>query len=89
MPFFGTGALASASLRKFSGSATSAFNSAASERFLKFFAANIRYPNTCRAYARQVMQFLAWCRGYSVTKLEAIRLLHMLQSLFVVAITVT
>jgi hypothetical protein len=32
---------------------------AAPEQFLEFFAANIRNPNTRRAYARQVMQFLA------------------------------
>jgi len=32
---------------------------AAPERFLEFFAANIRDPNTRRAYARQAMQFPA------------------------------
>lgn len=32
---------------------------AAPERFLEFFAANIRNTNTRRAYARQIMQFLA------------------------------
>lgn len=31
---------------------------AAPERFLEFFAANIRHPNTRRAYASQVIQFL-------------------------------
>ena len=31
---------------------------AAPERFLEFFAANIRNSHTRRAYARQVMQFL-------------------------------
>ena len=49
---------------------------AAPERFLEFFAANIRNPNTRRAYARQVMQFLVWCEGRSVTRLEAVRPLH-------------
>lgn len=49
---------------------------AAPERFLEFFAANIRNPNTRRAYARQVMQFLFWCEGRSITRLEAIRPLH-------------
>lgn len=49
---------------------------AAPERFLEFFAANIRNPNTRRAYARQVMQFLAWCEGRSVTSLRDVRPLH-------------
>ncbi len=48
----------------------------APERFLEFFAANIRNPNTRRAYARQVMQFLSWCEGRSVTRLPDIRPLH-------------
>ena len=48
----------------------------APERFLEFFAASIRNPNTRRAYARQVMQFLAWCEGRSVTRLGDIRPLH-------------
>ena len=49
---------------------------AAPERFLEFFAANIRNPNTRRAYARQVMQFLAWCEGRGVARLGDVRPLH-------------
>jgi hypothetical protein len=30
-------------------------------RFLEFFASNIRNPNTRRAYARAVSEFMAWC----------------------------
>ena len=40
------------------------------------FAANIRNPNTRRAYARQIMQFLAWYEGRSVTRLGDVRPLH-------------
>ena len=49
---------------------------AAPERFLEFFAANIRNPNTRRAYGRQIMQFLDWCEGRSVTRLADVRPLH-------------
>ena len=33
----------------------------ASERFIEFFTANIRNPNTRLAYGRAVAQFLNWC----------------------------
>jgi hypothetical protein len=33
----------------------------ATRRFLEFFTANIRNPNTRTAYAQAVAQFLAWC----------------------------
>jgi len=45
----------------------------AQERFLEFFAANIRNKNTRRAYARQVVRFLAWCEAHGVTALLQIR----------------
>lgn len=35
-------------------------------RFLEFFAAAIRNPNTRRAYARASRDFLAWCRRHGV-----------------------
>jgi site-specific recombinase XerD len=39
-----------------------AFNkSGAARRFLEFFAANIRNPNTRRAYLRGVREFAGWC----------------------------
>jgi site-specific recombinase XerD len=33
----------------------------ASRRFVEFFTANIRNPNTRRAYFRAVTEFCAWC----------------------------
>lgn len=42
------------------------------KRFLEFFTANIRNPNTRRSYARAVEQFLTWCEehGASLEKIE-------------------
>ncbi|MDF3626198.1 tyrosine-type recombinase/integrase [Brytella acorum] len=45
-------------------------------RFLEFFAAQIRNPNTRRAYARSVAGFLAWCTDLGVTELEGVTSLH-------------
>ena len=45
-------------------------------RFLEFFAANIRNPNTRRAYARAVNEFLTWCHGVGVPDLVAVGPLH-------------
>ncbi|OAN54867.1 tyrosine-type recombinase/integrase [Sphingobium sp. TCM1] len=45
-------------------------------RFLEFFAAAIRNPNTRRAYARAAGDFLAWCEGHGVRELGAIAPLH-------------
>lgn len=45
------------------------------ERFLEFFAANIRNPNTRIAYARAVRDFFRWTEQYGLT-LTAIRPLH-------------
>ena len=41
----------------------------ASWRYVEFFTANIRNPNTRRAYARACASFLAWCetRGLTLT----------------------
>ena len=33
----------------------------AAHRFIQFFTANIRNPNTREAYARAINAFLAWC----------------------------
>jgi site-specific recombinase XerD len=41
-------------------------------RYVDFFTANIRNPNTRRAYARACVQFFAWCEDRSLT-LQAIR----------------
>jgi integrase/recombinase XerC len=50
-----------------------ATSAAAPERFVEFFTVAIRNPNTRRAYARQVRQFLAWCEGRGIADLAAIR----------------
>ena len=50
----------------------------ASRRFLEFFTANIRNPNTRRAYARAISQFLEWCES---RKLE----LHTLEPIIIAA----
>ncbi len=44
----------------------------ATKRFLEFFTANIRNPNTRLSYARAIGQFLAWCeeRGASLHQIE-------------------
>jgi len=45
-----------------------------SKRFIEFFTANIRNPNTRLAYARAVAQFLAWCeeRGATLHDIEPV-----------------
>ena len=48
----------------------------AETRFVEFFTANIRNPNTRRAYARAVTEFLTWCSRMGVAELAAIGPLH-------------
>ena len=45
-------------------------------RFLEFFAANIRNANPRRAYARAVVDFLAWCEGRGVALVTDVQPLH-------------
>ena len=45
-------------------------------RFLEFFTANIRNPNTRRAYGRAVNEFLTWCHDVGVPDLVAVGPLH-------------
>ena len=45
-------------------------------RFLEFFAANIRNPNTRRAYARGIDEFLGWCTQRGVSSINAVQPLH-------------
>jgi site-specific recombinase XerD len=45
-------------------------------RFLEFFTANIRNPNTRRAYARAADEFLTWCANVGVPTLAAVAPLH-------------
>jgi len=42
-------------------------------RFVDFFTATLRNPNTREAYLRAVSRFLAWCEGRGVRSLAAIR----------------
>lgn len=42
----------------------------ASWRFIEFFTANIRNPNTRRAYAQAVRQFFRWCSAHNLRELE-------------------
>src|ERR1039458_5166889 len=46
----------------------------AARRFVEFFTANIRNPNTRAAYARAVAAFCAWCdeRGYSFLRVTPV-----------------
>ena len=49
---------------------------AAAERTLEFFTANIRNPNTRKAYARAVGEFAAWCGLNGLQELGAIEPVH-------------
>lgn len=49
---------------------------AATERFVEFFIATIRNPNTRRAYHRAVMRFFAWCDQVGLTEFSDLRALH-------------
>jgi hypothetical protein len=48
----------------------------ASYRFFEFFTAQIRNPNTRRAYARAVNQLLAWCEQHGVTSIAGVQPLY-------------
>jgi site-specific recombinase XerD len=48
----------------------------AGTRFLEFFASTIRNPHTRRAYARAVLDFLAWCEDHTVPSIAAVQPLH-------------
>ena len=45
-------------------------------RFIEFFAANIRNPNTRRAYARAIGDFFAWCACYGIASVGAVQPVH-------------
>jgi len=45
-------------------------------RFLEFFSANIRNPNTRRAYAQAVGEFLGWCEMAGVRSMATIQPMH-------------
>ena len=45
-------------------------------RFIEFFTANIRNPNTRAAYARSVASFFRWCDTRGLHRLNAVRPVH-------------
>ncbi|MEW4569535.1 tyrosine-type recombinase/integrase [Tautonia sp. JC769] len=45
----------------------------ATTRFVEFFTANIRNPNTRRAYIRNALAFLHWCEQHGIQDLKEIR----------------
>jgi len=49
---------------------------AASIRFVEFFTANIRNPNTRAAYARAVGDFFRWCERLGLARLDAVQPVH-------------
>jgi len=49
---------------------------AASKRFVAFFTANIRNPNTRKAYAWAVFEFATWCERHGLFSLPAIEPVH-------------
>ncbi len=52
----------------------------AAMRFIEFFTANIRNPNTRAAYARAVADFFGWCERHGVGPLPAIQPVHVADS---------
>jgi site-specific recombinase XerD len=48
----------------------------ASYRFFEFFTAQIRNPNTRRAYGRAALEFFDWLAAHGVTQLAAIESVH-------------
>ena len=48
----------------------------ASYRFLEFFTANIRNPNTRRAYARAAVEFFDWLEARGVTHITSVESVH-------------
>lgn len=53
-----------------------ACNEKARFRFLEFFTAQIRNPNTRRSYAKAAAEFLHWCEQYGVRSMETITPIH-------------
>jgi site-specific recombinase XerD len=48
----------------------------AAKRFIEYFAANIRNPNTRRAYFHAVLEFSSWCEAQNLTEIVDIEPLH-------------
>ncbi len=48
----------------------------AAKRFVEFFTANIRNPNTRKAYTWAISEFAAWCEQHGMISLQAIEPVH-------------
>ena len=48
----------------------------ATKRFVEFFTANIRNPNTRKAYTWAVAEFATWCEQHGLLSLQAIEPIH-------------
>ena len=48
----------------------------AAERTIEFFTAQIRNPNTRKAYARAAAEFGAWCRAHGIVDIGKVRPVH-------------
>jgi site-specific recombinase XerD len=57
----------------------------AARRFIEYFAANIRNPNTRRAYLRAVVEFADWCSTRNLTDIVDIEPLHVAAYIEVIA----
>ena len=51
-------------------------SSDAKRRFIEFFTANIRNPNTRRSYTRAAGEFAAWCESVGLGRLDDIQPVH-------------
>jgi len=48
----------------------------AAERTIEFFTAQIRNPNTRKAYARAAAEFAAWCAAHKIVAIDQVRPVH-------------
>jgi len=48
----------------------------AAERTIEFFTAQIRNPNTRKAYARAAAEFAAWCAAQKIVAIDQVRPVH-------------
>jgi site-specific recombinase XerD len=51
-------------------------NPHAAKRFIEYFAANIRNPNTRRAYVRAILEFSSWCEAQNLNDIVDIEPVH-------------
>ena len=51
-------------------------DAAAAKRTIEFFTANIRNPNTRKAYAATAREFAAWCESHSIGSLRDVQPVH-------------